>query len=291
MRSAGHDLKIELNGVDIHYDDYGPIYAPVVLFIHGFPFNKQMWEGQIEELKNNYRVIAYDSRHPGAEGFAANHDLDLMVNDLFAILVALRIQKAALCGFSLGGLIAIEAVKRDPERFTALVLVDTCCESGLIAEKWWEKARRAIIRRGRIHLLNKYLELLLKLGRKPVLPSNKKDSSIAPSYYSKELVNASITSLLLLLQEQTAMENTCRDLADLPIPVLILVGEYSDSRCLQTTKQLIGELSDSRLQLVRFAGHFPNLENTEDFNERLGNFIQKYGRRRELSEPLLRKDI
>jgi 3-oxoadipate enol-lactonase len=291
MRSAGHDLRIELNGFVIHYDDYGPIYAPVVLFIHGFPFNKQMWEGQIEELKNNYRVIAYDSRHPGAEGFAANHDLDLMVNDLFAILVALRIPKAALCGFSLGGLIAIEAVKRDPERFTALVLVDTCCESVVIAEKWWEKARRAIIRRGRIHLLNKYLELLLKLGRKPVLPSNRKACSIAPLYYSKDLVNASITSLLLLLQEQTAMENTCRDLADLPIPVLILVGEYSDSRCLQTTKQLIGELSDSRLQLVRFAGHFPNLENTEDFNERLGNFIQKYGRRRELSEPLLRKDI
>jgi 3-oxoadipate enol-lactonase len=33
---------------------------PVIIFIHGFPFNKSMWNKQVEALKENYRVIAYD---------------------------------------------------------------------------------------------------------------------------------------------------------------------------------------------------------------------------------------
>ena len=55
-----------INNISVSYSDEGPVKAPVAIFIHGFPLNKSMWDIQLEALKDEYRVIAYDIR--GARG-------------------------------------------------------------------------------------------------------------------------------------------------------------------------------------------------------------------------------
>jgi len=49
----------------IGYSDEGFYDAPVLILIHGFPFNRTMWDKQVEVLNENYRVIAYDVRGHG----------------------------------------------------------------------------------------------------------------------------------------------------------------------------------------------------------------------------------
>ena len=53
-----------INNLTVSYNDEGPDHAPVVILIHGFPFNKSMWNRQVEALENNYRVVSYDVRGP-----------------------------------------------------------------------------------------------------------------------------------------------------------------------------------------------------------------------------------
>ena len=65
MRRVGKNIGIVINNLTVSYSDHGPDDAPIIIFIHGFPFNKSMWNEQIEALKDNYRVIAYDIRGHG----------------------------------------------------------------------------------------------------------------------------------------------------------------------------------------------------------------------------------
>jgi 3-oxoadipate enol-lactonase len=65
MRDSGNDIKITVNDLTISYTDEGLDKSAVIIFIHGFPFNKSMWKQQVEAFKENYRVIAYDVRGHG----------------------------------------------------------------------------------------------------------------------------------------------------------------------------------------------------------------------------------
>ena len=65
MRYSGNDIKLLVNNLLVSYTDEGPDEGPVIIFIHGFPLNKSMWNKQVDALKTNYRVISYDIRGHG----------------------------------------------------------------------------------------------------------------------------------------------------------------------------------------------------------------------------------
>ena len=83
-----------INNLLVSYSDDGKHGSPVIIFIHGFPFNKSMWNLQVESLKDNYRLITYDIRGHGNSN--AGHEvfsIDLFVNDLLSLMDALRLTK------------------------------------------------------------------------------------------------------------------------------------------------------------------------------------------------------
>ena len=91
--ATGKDLNIKLNGFTICYDDLGAGEIPII-FIHGFPFNKSTWQGQMEFLRKSHRVIAYDIRGfgkstPGKE----KASIGLFADDLISFMDALKINK------------------------------------------------------------------------------------------------------------------------------------------------------------------------------------------------------
>ena len=79
-------------------------------------------------MKENYRVIAYDVRgHGNSDAGIGDFSIDLFANDLLSFMDELKIDKAMLCGLSMGGYIALNAVENYPDRFDALILSDTTC--------------------------------------------------------------------------------------------------------------------------------------------------------------------
>src|SRR4051812_41580832 len=132
MRIAGENIKINENSLVINYDDYGPIYAPAVVFIHGFPFNKSMWHMQSEALKSNYRVISYDIRGFGdSTSPFNNHSLETLTGDLIQLMDKLLLKKVTLCGLSMGGYIALNAVEKYSTRFNGVILCDVHCSESI----------------------------------------------------------------------------------------------------------------------------------------------------------------
>ena len=124
-------MTMTINNRRVGYRDVGEVNAPAIVMIHGFPFNKSMWNEQMEALRGDCRVVAYDVRgHGESDAGDEAFSIELFVQDLLELMDALNIRKAMLCGLSMGGYIALNAVINYPDRFNALVLSDTSCMAG-----------------------------------------------------------------------------------------------------------------------------------------------------------------
>ena len=125
MKIAKNDAEFILNGRTINYTDYGSEKLPAIIFIHGFPYNKLMWKDQMEVFEGNYRIIAYDILGKlRSDEYSIDFSVKSFVNDLINIMDSLQIDKASVCGLSLGGFVAIKGIESYPDRIESLLISD-----------------------------------------------------------------------------------------------------------------------------------------------------------------------
>jgi len=268
MRYMGTDIEMTVNKLKMSYTDEGPDNAPVIILIHGFPLNKSMWDKQVDVLIENCRVIAYDVRgHGNSDAGTDDFSIELFTNDLIALMDALKIETAMLCGLSMGGYIALNAMIRFPNRFNALILCDTNCVADTpdAAEKRM-KSIESIQEKG----LEQYaIESLKNLFAPESFVTNKeKIASI------KEMImKTSVQSLSSTLTALSKRKETCTGLASIRIPVLILVGKEDKITSPDTALLMQKSIKGSILKIIEHAGHLSNIENSYEFNSQLITFV------------------
>lgn len=130
MKPKADNLFVKVGGISISYTDSGNSKDHPVIFIHGFPLNKSMWENQSKAFWYKCRVITYDIRGYGNSELGSTEiSIDILTTDLLHLMDALSLDKVILCGFSMGGYIALNAMEKFPERVIGLVLADTQCQA------------------------------------------------------------------------------------------------------------------------------------------------------------------
>ncbi|MEO8935571.1 MAG: alpha/beta fold hydrolase [Burkholderiaceae bacterium] len=108
-------------GLAVYTAGHGQPGAATLVFLHAGVCDSRMWAGQFDTFGADQRVVAYDRRGFGATAAVDEHFSS--VDDLWAVLDALAIDRAVLIGCSQGGRIALDATLARPQRVTALVLV------------------------------------------------------------------------------------------------------------------------------------------------------------------------
>ena len=268
MRQIGNNIKITVNNVKVSYSDAGPEGAPVIIFIHGFPFNKSMWNSQMETLKTEFRVIAYDVRgHGNTDLGDDDFSIELFGHDLILLMDTLKIEKAILCGLSMGGYIALNAIENYPERFTALVLSDTNCTADTPESK---EKRMKTIESIRDSSLEKYAdESLKKLFAPTSFTTNSKEVEKA----REMITTSSKQSLYNTLHALANRKETCSKLPEINVPVLILVGKEDVITPPEAAHSMHEKIKGSFLHIIHHAGHLSNMENPLKFNDQLKTFL------------------
>ena len=274
MRHSGNNISITVNRLTVSYSDHGPEGAPVIILIHGFPFNKSMWNGQVAALKDNYRVIAYDIRgHGNSDPGIDDFFIELFVNDLVRFMEKLGIEKPILCGLSLGGYIALNAVLKYPTRFDGLILNDTQC----IADTPEIKENRCL---AIIHIKEKGVEQYAEESIKKLFASGtfaKKENVI---HAVKEMIiNTPKRTLCNTLHALAERKEMCTRLHEINIPVLIMVGKEDKITPAAAAQEMHGKIRDSMLKIIQHAGHVTNLENPIAFNFQLKKFLELVGKK------------
>lgn len=246
-----------------HYreDGEGPT---VVVLAHSLGTDLRIWEGVAQALQVSHFLLRYDLRGHGlTDCTSPPYSLDLLVEDLMKLLDARAVERAVLCGVSIGGQIALRGATLYPRRVRALVLCDTAVKIG--NEDFWNDRIAAIEAGGLESVADSVLARWF-----------------APSFgdaYPAEL--RGYRNLLLRTSSEgyvgASLALRDADLASAPravrAPTLVLCGAEDGATPPQDVRQLAESIPGARFELVAGAGHLPCIEQPEAVAALLKSFV------------------
>jgi pimeloyl-ACP methyl ester carboxylesterase len=131
-KTAG--LRVEagtatVNGVVLYYRDIGPVGAPAVVLLHGFPETGDAFAPVVAALGRNYRLIVPDLRGAGASQVpATGYDKRIVAADVRGLLDRLGIARAHVIGHDLGARVAVAFAVQYPERLVNVGVAEAFIE-------------------------------------------------------------------------------------------------------------------------------------------------------------------
>jgi len=248
-------------GISIGYEEAGGGDATPIVFLHGVGSDKSVWRPQLAHFGKTRRTIAFD--YPGygdSEPAPEGTTRDDFAAAILSAMTELGIERAHVCGLSLGGVVAIAMHHAVPERCAALVLADTFAV---------HPEGRAIYERslaGSSDLPAMAEARVDVLIAQPADPAVRREvvetmSKIDPAAYR-------IGAAAVWLADQRDRAGTIR------VPTLILVGDQDLITPIDLSNELVDLIPDARMQVIAGAGHLGNLEKPDEFNRLVETFIE-----------------
>ncbi|WP_405576843.1 alpha/beta fold hydrolase [Streptomyces sp. NBC_01092] len=119
--------QLEVDAATLTYDDEGPRDGEGVplVFVHGWTANRHRWDHQMTHFAEKRRVVRLDLRGHGESSGAGARRIDDLAKDVLALLDHLKIERFAIIGHSMGGMIAQTIALAHPERVERMVLVNS----------------------------------------------------------------------------------------------------------------------------------------------------------------------
>src|SRR5690606_21730583 len=239
-----------------------------VIFLHGFPFNKNSWKFQLESLEDNVTGIAiYILGHVLSTSGHCFFSIDVFAKDLEAFMDKLELEKAILCGVSMGGYIALRAYALFPHKIAGLILSDTHHRPDDNAGK--QKRFDSI-------------QAVLRYGRRPFaiafIDNIFTKKTIQEGAYVVELIKSSIrrNSINSICATQLALASRMDSTDILPkidVPVLLIRGAEDKITPKELMLEMHTKIKDSKYVEIPNTGHLPNLEAPLSFNREMNDFI------------------
>ncbi|MEP6991578.1 MAG: alpha/beta fold hydrolase [bacterium] len=109
--------------LELEYDEAGG--GIPFLLIHGWPHGGALWSAQLSGLSTQARCIAPDLRGFGGSSVQPPWSVDQFADDLAALLAMLGIERAVVCGLSMGGYVALAMLRRHRHLLRGLILAST----------------------------------------------------------------------------------------------------------------------------------------------------------------------
>jgi pimeloyl-ACP methyl ester carboxylesterase len=250
---------------EIAFDDIGSGFP--IVFLHGFPLNRTMWEPQVTALVSEFRCITIDMRGFGGSTVSPPFTMDRYADDVVAVLDTLGIERAVVVGLSMGGYVAFAMWRRHKHRIRALVLADTraVADSVEVVEK-----RRGLIAaaesQGSTAVANAQIAGLM--GRS----TRDKRPDIYDAMH-RMMAQAPAQGVIGALEALIARPDSTSTLATIDVPTLIIVGDEDVITPVKEARRLQEGIPRSRLEILKGAGHLSNVERPASFNTVMTEFL------------------
>jgi 3-oxoadipate enol-lactonase len=251
---------ITTNGYEIGYVEAGRGDRTPIVFLHGVGSDKSVWLPQLEHFGRERRAIAFDypgygDSDPAPDGTAR----DDYASAIISAMHELKVDRAHICGLSLGGVVAIAMHHAAPERCASLILADSFAvhpEGRAIYERSQAGSRDLPA------MAEARVDVLLAQPADPAVRREVVEtmSRIDPAAYR-------IGAEAVWLADQ-------RDRAgEIRVPTLVLVGDQDLITPVDLSNELVDLIPDARMQVIGGAGHLTNFEKPAEFNAVLDDFL------------------
>lgn len=270
--NAAYSHFADIDGVRIHYQEKGA-GAPLVL-IHGFMASTFAWKDVFEPLARQFRVIAVDLKGFGFSGkpegdYTRRAQGELVVH----LLDQLKIDRAILCGSSMGGEVAMNAAVRHPGRVSALILVDslgvTVNGGGSVTPgiTQWPVIGPALA------ALALTSDSLVRDGVRQNFYNDSLVTDEQVASYYRPLKTRGGQRAVYLTRGQAGLDPVEPAINTIKQPTLIVWGAEDELVPLEAARRLNSLIVGSRLAVFDKCGHLPQGETPERFVNEAKNFI------------------
>jgi pimeloyl-ACP methyl ester carboxylesterase len=246
---------ISRDGVDIYYEVHGS--GPTLLLTHGYSSTSQMWQGQIEALSKQHKLVLWDMRGHGRSDYpddASAYSEALTVADMAALLDAVGADSAIVGGLSLGGYMSLAFYRAHPERVRALLIIDTGpgFKKDDAREAWNKRAHENADRFER-----EGLGVLKSGGRERSDVSHRDASGLARA--ARGMLTQRDAGVIELLP-------------NIHVPSLVVVGA-DDTPFLAASDYMAAKIPDAKKAVIPGAGHAANIDQPQAFIDALLPFL------------------
>ena len=258
-------LRIAVDGVELAVDVRGE--GLPVLFVHGFPFDRTVWRHQLAALAR-YRRIAPDLRGAGESTAPPDgYSMARYADDLVAVLDALGVRQAVVCGLSMGGYILFELLRRHATRVRAAVLCGTRPQADS------EEARRSrdelaalAIERGTEAVGERLLPRL-------VAPRTAGEQPEVVTQYRQMVRRLSPLGMAGALRAMRERPDSTPLLSALRVPTLVVVGKEDAVSPPDVAEAMAASIPGARVAVIPAAGHLAPLEQPLATSRALADFL------------------
>lgn len=249
------------------FDDRGQ--GAVVVLLHGFPLDRSMWSAQLEALSTRYRVIAPDLRgHGRAAADPGVYSMDLMADDLIETLDDLGVRDVVLGGLSMGGYVALSAILRYPDRFRALILMDS--RAG-VDEPEAARARRIVA--AKVEAEGDVTPVVDGMIPKLFAPSTYTENPALVAATRALMMRAAPGTVASALRGMSERPDRTEDLPGIAFPALVIVGAHDAITPPAEAQAMAAALPDDRLEIIQGAGHLAPMERPAEVNRAILAFL------------------
>ena len=249
--------SVDTGGATLRFRFDGPDAAPCVVLLSSLGATFEMWEPQVPRLAGFCRVLRLDHRgHGGSPAPAGPYTIGDLGRDVVGALDSLGVERAAFCGISLGGMVAMWVAAHHPERTTSLVLACTAPQLGP-ADAWVERAARARTT-GTGALLDGLYERWFPAEVRKERPELRAEVA--------SMVTSTDDEGYASCCEAIATMDLRPDLPRIQAPALVIAGT-EDPVTPPATELALAQALGAGLVVLPGAGHVANLAATEEFTE------------------------
>ncbi|AKG92007.1 putative hydrolases or acyltransferases {alpha/beta hydrolase superfamily} [Geoglobus ahangari] len=249
------------DGLKLRYFEAGN-GRPLIL-VHGLGGSLEAWSEQYDELSRRFNVVALDLRGFGMSDVPESVSIGDFARDVSNLMEHLGIQKASILGHSMGGLVCMEFYARYPEKVESLILANTFHRLPESMREEFEKRLEILESSPDMSQIAAFISQISLYQNRPE---------------HRELVETIIRKNDKRIYTLATAEIFRADYEDLlpriEVPVLVIVAEHD-----ATTPPAFGEaihrlVPNSVLKRVSSSAHLSMLENPEEFNRAVVEFLE-----------------
>lgn len=241
-----------------------------VLFVHAFPLHGGMWREQLSGLPQHWRYLAPDLRGFGGSSSAMAEKLhmDLLADDLAAFLDMVEVDRATVCGLSMGGYVTMAFWRRHADRVRAVVLANTRAGTDTGQQKQGRRELAAKVRREGAAVASEAL-----------LPKLLSESAHQEQPDLVERVRSMIeenepATIGAALEGMAERPDSTDILPGIHVPVLVVVGSADTLIAPAEAEEMANAIPGASLCILAGAGHLTNMEQPAEFNRELLRFLR-----------------
>ncbi len=261
-------MQIKIDNGFITYNQVGK--GIPILFIHGYPLSRKMWQPQTDALSDIASSITLDLRgHGESFPFEPPYPMDLLAEDCKRVLDQQNItEPVVVCGMSMGGYVTFALYRKYPQLFRGMILTSTRAAADSPEGK---AGREAAIKNVQEHDVPFMVENMLP---KTVSPRTYASNPKLMDAIRDIMLETSVQGVIGASQGMRDRPDSIPLLSQVNVPVLIIYGADDQIIPMSEAEAMHHRIRGSLLVVIPQAGHLANMEQPGLFNQAIRTFLK-----------------